>query len=297
MATPERLIISSSPAQGSQSLTPIIFERTAEWEGAKVGYYRVAPGNVPERAHRLTQVFVPLSGSLIVEGRDEGDPSPQCRTVGEISIAPAGKRYRAHWEEELEHLSVYMTDEFLERATADFETNRKARLVVSCGPQDPLVRSIAMALADDLQSEMPTGRIYAESLVNTLAVHLLRHYSTDRVVPDLHLGRLPAHKLRRVIDFIEANLEENLTLTEIAQEADLSLYHFARAFKQTLGVTPIQYLMQQRIERAKQLLADSDLPLSEIALNVGFKNQSHFTTLFRKFTEMTPKAWRNSHAR
>jgi AraC family transcriptional regulator len=72
----------------------------------------------------------------------------------------------------------------------------------------------------------------------------------------------------------------------------LSQYHFARAFRKSTGLTPQQYLMQQRIERAKQLLASEDLPLVEISLRAGFKNQSHFTTLFRKFTKLTPKTWR-----
>jgi AraC family transcriptional regulator len=229
--------------------------------------------------------------------QDEGMPMTARRTVGDVSITPPGKHHTAHWEDEFEHLSVLMDQDFIERATVDFEKNRNARIVRSCRPQDTLIRSIALALVGELESEMPNGRIYAESLVNTLAVHLLRHYSTDSLVPDLQFGGLPSHKLRRVADFIEANLEHNLTLAEIAQEAELSLYHFARAFKQTTGMTPIQFLMQQRIERAKQLLARSEMPLSEIALNVGFKNQSHFTTLFRKFTEMTPKAWRNSYVR
>ena len=81
-------------------------------------------------------------------------------------------------------------------------------------------------------------------------------------------------------------------LSEIAAVADLSQFHFARAFRKSTGQTPQQYLMQQRIERAKQLLSKDDLPIVEISLRTGFKNQSHFTTLFRKFTKHTPKLWR-----
>lgn len=219
------------------------------------------------------------------------------RTVGEISVTPAGLRYGAQWEEELEHTSVYLSQDFIDRATTDFEAHQSARLVLSCGPQDALVRSIGVSLATELDAGMPTGKLYAESLVNALAVHLLRHYSTDAVVPDLQFGGLPSHKFRRVAEFIDAHLDRDLALAEIAEEANLSLYHFSRAFKQTTGQTPIQFVMHRRIERAKQLLSASETPLAEIALTVGFKNQSHFSTLFRKLTEMTPKAWRNAHIR
>jgi AraC family transcriptional regulator len=98
--------------------------------------------------------------------------------------------------------------------------------------------------------------------------------------------------MRRVTEFINENLGEDLKLGEIAEVAGLSQFHFARVFRQTTGLTPQQYLMQKRIENAKQLLAISDLPLVEVSMRTGLKNQSHFTTLWRKFTKFTPKMWR-----
>jgi AraC family transcriptional regulator len=102
------------------------------------------------------------------------------------------------------------------------------------------------------------------------------------------------YKLSRIKEFITENLEEDLSLAEISAVADLSQFHFARAFRKSTGLTPQQFLMQQRIERAKELLAKNDLPIVEISLRTGFKNQSHFTSLFRKFTRLTPKVWRES---
>jgi AraC family transcriptional regulator len=101
--------------------------------------------------------------------------------------------------------------------------------------------------------------------------------------------------LRRVTEFIEENLERDLSLAEIAEIADLSPFHFARAFKQATGSTPIQFLTRRRIDLAKRLLVESEAPIVEVGLRAGFKNQSHFTTLFRKVTAMTPKAYRNEH--
>ncbi len=293
MALPERLI--TVPRLTDQAQSHKIFEKTLELEGVKVGHYRVRPGELLNCSHSTHHVFVPLSGSITIEGETEnGTMMRRRRTVGDISVTPAGMSYSAYWEDELEYVLVFLKHEFITRATSDFEAHRNAQIVHACGPVDPLIRSIGTALVAEIESGQPAGKLYAESLVNTLAVHLLRHYSTDSVVPDLHFGGLPSNKLRRVTDFIDANLESDLTLTEIADSVDLSQYHFARAFKQTTGLTPIQFLMQRRIELAKQLLSESDLPIVEISLQAGFKNQSHFTTLFRKFTAMTPKAYRNA---
>jgi AraC family transcriptional regulator len=298
MDTPQRLITETPRPPASAEAMTFIVKQTAEWEGVQIGRYRLAPGETPLQSHRRHEVFVPLRGAVTIAGQTaEGQHVKRRRTAGDVSILPAGIRYAAQWESELDYVAVILTRDFLARATVDFEANRTARLVLACGPQDPLVRSIGQALAGELEAGLPTGRLYAESLVNTLTVHLLRHYSTDSIVPDLQFGGLPAHKLRRVTEFINENLESDLTLTELAQAAELSPYHFARSFKQSTGLTPIQFLMQRRIETAKHLLADEHLPIVEVGLRAGFKNQSHFTTLFRKLAGVTPKAYRNEQQR
>lgn len=298
MATPQRLLNQTHRAPAAAEAMTFIVKQTTEWEGVQVGRYRLAPGETPLQSHRRHEVFVPLSGAVTIAGQTaEGRPIERRRAAGDISVLPAGIRYAAHWESELDYVAVILTRDFLARATVDFAANRTARLVLACGPQDPLVRSIGHALAAELDAGLPTGRLYAESLVNTLAIHLLRHYSTDSLVPDLQFGGLPAHKLRRVTEFINENMGSDLTLSELAQAAELSPYHFARSFKQSTGVTPIQFLMQRRIETAKQLLADEHLPIVEVGLRAGFKNQSHFTTLFRKLAGVTPKAFRNQQQR
>jgi AraC-like DNA-binding protein len=106
-------------------------------------------------------------------------------------------------------------------------------------------------------------------------------------------GGLPAHKLRRVVEFIEAHIDVPITLARLAAVVYLSPFHFHRQFKRSMGLTPGQYISQLRIKRARTLLSESDLPLAEVAAQVGFADQSHFTAAFRRTTSMTPATYRN----
>jgi transcriptional regulator GlxA family with amidase domain len=107
-----------------------------------------------------------------------------------------------------------------------------------------------------------------------------------------HRGGLPPRALRRVREFIEANLEESISLQMLADIVGLSMCHFARAFKQSAGVTPHDYLVRHRVQRAQELLAGTDLPLSEIAIAVGFADQSHCARRFHEHVGLTPSRYR-----
>ena len=122
-----------------------------------------------------------------------------------------------------------------------------------------------------------------------LAVLLLRGHSTaspaERVLPASGLTR---NQARRVLDFIESNLNHELTLKELAGIANLSRHHFARMFKQTIGVAPHRYVLERRLERAKQMLRTADSNLAAISLSTGFDSQSHFTSTFHRMIGTTP---------
>jgi len=111
--------------------------------------------------------------------------------------------------------------------------------------------------------------------------------------PNVHArGGLPPRALRRVREYIAAHLEENISIQGLARIVGLSMYHFARAFKQSEGVTPHHFLLRCRVRRAQELLADTELPLAEIALAVGFSDQSHCARRFREFVGVTPSRYR-----
>jgi AraC family transcriptional regulator len=169
-------------------------------------------------------------------------------------------------------------------------------LVPHLPAHDPLLRHTVLVLQAASTATDVVGRVYAEALATALALHLLRRYAACRP-PGREVGGLAPYKLRRVMAYIQAHLEHALPLAELAAVAQTSPAHFARLFKQTTGQTSHQYVITCRIERAKQLLTETALPLSEIGPQVGCTDQSHFTALFRTHAGLTPKAYRDATTR
>jgi AraC family transcriptional regulator len=111
------------------------------------------------------------------------------------------------------------------------------------------------------------------------------------------VGTLPACRLRRVTEYIEQNLDKNLRLAELAALVFMSPYHFARLFKYSTGVPPLRFVARQRIARAREFLATQELPIAQISRIVGFRTPSHFTTVFRRVTGVTPRTYRRWSSR
>lgn len=134
------------------------------------------------------------------------------------------------------------------------------------------------------------------NLVTQIAIILLRNHLGVRPNPHLELSRfgLVDRRLRRAIEYIHANYHQEIVLSEIADAAFLSEYHFAHLFKKITGLTPNNYLIAVRLEQAKKLLAETDESISNVSLAVGYTSQSHFTKVFRNFTGLTPAKYRES---
>ena len=278
----------------TSSEQPILFKRQAEWSGVKISHLRVLPGEMPEHCLPFHEISVTLAGSLITKKQTAtGKYKKNYGTVGNVCLTPAGQSVLASWNGELENLGIDLDASFVRQTALENHFSPNFELTASYGSRDELIQHIGLALLEEAGAETPAGKLYADSLAQTLVFHLLKNYSTAKYASAASLnGGLSGYKLRRVKEFINENLEEDLPLAAIAEVADLSQFHFARAFRRTTGFTPQQYLMQQRIELAKELLIKNDLPIVEISLRAGFKNQSHFNTLFRKYTKFTPKIWR-----
>jgi AraC family transcriptional regulator len=281
----------------SENGTPILFDNRAAWSGFDIRHLRVLPGELVEQTHPVHRINITLEGSILAQrhtaaGKWQTTPSTE---KGCVCLNPAGQSSKAVWESELECLTIMLNPVFVQRSALEQNFSGEVEFVETYARRDPLVQHIGMALLTEAREREPIGRMYAESLAQTLILHLLKNYTASGCSHyRTPTGGLPGFKLRRAKEFINEHLEEDLTLQQVAEAVGFSQFHFARAFRRSTGLTPQQYLVQQRINRAKDLLVNGDLPLVEVSIQAGFKNQSHFTTLFRKFTALTPKAFREA---
>jgi AraC family transcriptional regulator len=156
-----------------------------------------------------------------------------------------------------------------------------------CILHDPLAAQLARSLADTPHAREP---LYAESIARTLLLRLAAHQGLPPSTCPL-----PKWRLKRVHEYLEANLSEAVSLADLARAAGLSRSYFAAQFRATTGYRPHDYIVGQRVEHAKAMLAKGDTPLVEIALAVGFQTQAHFSTVFKRCTGTTPGRWRLAH--
>ena len=157
---------------------------------------------------------------------------------------------------------------------------------------DPQIMAVLLAMTTDLKEGSPAGRLYGESLCNALAVYLLNRYAVRRYPAVTYRGGLPGYRLRRVLDYIGDNLAEDLSLGRLAAVVDMSPHYFAELFKKSTGQSPHEYIVLQRIERAKLKISHANCSIIEAGIEAGFPNPSHFARVFRKLVGTSPSGFR-----
>lgn len=284
---------------------PILSSREAGWEGVVVRAH-----HVPDEVEWITVPTVPdihlalvEQGAIYIESRDENGPLEALHVhKGDLFLTPGGGvPYELHWRnlssEPIQALHVHLSTDLFARATEQITDYDLARLELPAlsGFQDPLLAQIALALRQELEQPTPAGRLYADTAAQMLAVHLLNHYLTTTIRVKPITQGLTSRQMKRVTDYILAHLHEQLSLETLAQQVGFSAYHFTHLFRHTTGETPHQFVLSKRLEQAQCLLTQTDLPLSQVALSVGFQSQSHFTQVFRDRLGETPRHYRQNH--
>lgn len=222
---------------------------------------------------------------------------------GTFSLLPA---YVGSMWEGREHrgatrtIAVFVPQTFLSRMIAEEwdKEPKRVEILDRFLARDPIVESVLRRLAHEAREQAPMGQLYAESACAFLAHHLVRSHSSLAAPAPKRSGGLPARRLARVLEYIEANLAHALTLRGMAEQASVSPRHFERAFRQALGVAPHAYVLGTRVTTAQHLLVRTPrLSIDEIARQVGFSSASHFASTFRRQTGVSPTAFRARHSR
>ena len=222
------------------------------------------------------------------------DPILLANDTQEVIRGATGELVWVQWRETSDSATRSVYPSLLIHASSQSLQADRVTIVPYLNPHDPLLRHMALVLQAAIEGEGMAGNLYAESLADALVVHFLRRYAAAWQCHRELTGGLSLYKLRRTSAYIKAHLEQELSLATLAAVAQTSPAHFARLFKHATGLTPHQYVITCRMEYAKRLLSETDVPLIEIGLQVGCADQSHFTALFRTHASLTPKAYRDN---
>jgi AraC family transcriptional regulator len=279
-------------------LLPVSTSYSAEWNSVSLECYNQPAGETPKLCLDHYSIGICVGPSFQLEQQMDGIKKGRLQTAtyfnGGMTLIPMQHSYWGCWRHPLESIMLNLKPDLLLQTAAELLAVDQVELLPQTLLYDPLILQIALALKADLQSQKPGGRLYAETLTNALAVHLLRNYSSHHHKALRRLGGLSATQLQLVIDYINDYLDQELSLDELAAIAQLSPYHFCRSFKQSTGLTPHQYVIRQRVEQAKRLLKDGKMKISEVAIACGFTHQSHLNRHFKRLTGVTPKKFSQS---
>jgi len=266
----------------------------AGWDGISVRGYRYAGSDVEVPPMRDYMIVAYRCGLTSMRRRIDSGWIQERLGPGDVSLLTRAAESHWVWPEDIEVVHVYLTHDELantcrqmyERDVTDVELHDVVKA------DDPAIHRTAMLIANEAAQGGAGSRLIVDSLACQLSVHILRRHAHVLFRDSGGVDGLSFGQERAIREYIHEHLQENISLDDLAGSVGLSRYHFARRFRQSTGTTPHEFVLQQRIERAKTLLHRTNTALLDIASVCGFADQSHMTREFRKRVNVTPGRYR-----
>jgi AraC family transcriptional regulator len=211
---------------------------------------------------------------------------------GQVVFCPRKEWHNIRWGERISVLSVRIPDSALMEAARERLTERSLEIVPKHVVTDDRLTHLLLALDAERARGYSSGKLFVDCIESALANILLTSFNTFAPRSISGKGGMAPHVLRRVIDFMHANMDKQIGLKDLADCAGLSLSHFSFQFRASTNQSPHQYMLRLRVERSKELLTDSRLSVLDVGLEVGFRNQRHFATVFRNSVGVPPSVYR-----
>ncbi|BAY87564.1 AraC family transcriptional regulator [Calothrix parasitica NIES-267] len=274
----------------ANTLEPIR-DRTLHLDGVKISNSYIPQRYFSEHSTSQIKIAVPIGNSSITVCYETAIGNRKTLSINEehVSIIPPDLEREIFWEKESELLAIYLDRKIVIDAANEYHGSN-LEIIENWTVEDALIRQLGLTLRSELQGGN-YDKLYLESLINFLSVHLIKNYSTQQKPLKQLKSGLTKHKLKQIVDYINNNLHQDLSLKELARLVQISPYHFTRQFKQSTALPPHQYIIRTRIERAKQLLKQGNLTIAQVAYIVGFSHQSHLNRHFKRLVGVTPKVF------
>jgi AraC family transcriptional regulator len=273
---------------------PVTSNRRSPWKGVLLEKHRVGAVEIPEHEHHTFCLHLQTSGPLQMDWSTGGRTGRLQTDTGNLIFLPPGTRDSILWHGPSQRIIASIDPSIFVEASTQLEMKQLSDFEILWSFYDDQLRLLLTEMEREAASNWSTGPLYGDLLGLSLSIALIRKYGRSPITPAPVTGGIARPQLRRVLEFIEANLSSEIHLEQLAKLASLSVYHFARAFRRSMGVTPHQYLLQRRIDSAKTLLRQPNSAIDAVADATGFADASHFSKTFHKHVGVTPKNWKQT---
>jgi AraC family transcriptional regulator len=274
------------------SSKPVMDSVRSPWTGLIVEKHSLGAVAIPEHEHPTFCLHLQTSDYVEMDWHSAGSSGHTRSGVGNLILLAQGTRDSLLWYGPSQRVVVSIDPLILGQASEQLGFKTLGDFDNRWSFQDEQLRLLLTEMEREMSSGWAMGPLYGDLLGMSLSIALVKKYAHAPSLPPPIRGGLSRTNLRNILAYIEEHLEQDIRLEKLAMLAGLSVFHFARSFRESLGHTPHQYIVQMKVKRAKTLLMRPEWSVQQVASAVGIPNASQFAKIFRGATGVSPAAWR-----